>query len=119
MLANPIIKKELLTQLRSRRAGIMLFAFILVLCAIVYLLWPQTGIYSLNAFRSREIFTVFLVGQLLMVIPFTPAFSASAITSERKKNSSDLLDPPWLRPIDIICGKLAAAISFLLPPIVW
>jgi ABC-type transport system involved in multi-copper enzyme maturation permease subunit len=114
MLANPIIKKELLTQLRSRRAGIMLFAFIVVLCAIVYLLWPQTGVYSLNAFRSREIFTVFLVGQLLMVILFTPAFSASAITIEKEKNSFDLLYTSLLRPIDIICGKLTASISILL-----
>lgn len=114
MLANPIIKKELLTQLRSRRAGIMLFAFILVLCAIVYLLWPQTGVYSLNAFRSREIFTVFLMGQLLMVILFTPAFSASSITIEKEKNSFDLLYTSLLRPIDIIFGKLTASVSILL-----
>lgn len=114
MLANPIVKKELLTQLRSRRAGIMLFAFILVLCAIVYLLWPQTGVYSLNAFRSREIFTVFLVGQLLMVILFTPAFSASAITVEKEKNCFDLLYTSLLKPIDIIFGKLTASISILL-----
>lgn len=114
MLANPIIKKELLTQLRSRRAGIMLFAFILVLCAIVYLLWPQTGVYSFNAFRSREIFTVFLVGLVLMVLLFTPAFSASAITVEKEKNSFDLLYTSLLRPIDIIFGKLTASISILL-----
>jgi len=114
MLANPILKKELLTQLRGRRAGIMLFAFILVLCAIVYLLWPQTGVYSLNAFKSRDIFTVFLVGQLLMVILFTPAFSASAITIEKEKNSFDLLYTSLLRPIDIIFGKLTASVSILL-----
>src|ERR1051325_6080134 len=92
----------------------MLFAFILVLCGIVYLLWPQTGVYSLKAFRSLAIFTVFLVGQLLMVILFTPAFSASSITIEKEKNSFDLLYASLLRPIDIIFGKLTASISILL-----
>ena len=41
VLENPVLQRELLTNLRMTRAFVLLFCYIALLGVIVYLAWPQ------------------------------------------------------------------------------
>jgi len=38
---NPVLQRELLVNLRMRRAFVLLFAYVVLLGAVVYMAWPQ------------------------------------------------------------------------------
>ena len=111
---NPILKRELVGSLRSRKAFVIQLVFLLVLLGTCLLLWPSQGVYSISAHRSRSMLNIFLLGQLAMVVLFSPAFSATSVTSEKERGSYDLLFASLLPPRAIALGKLFSSISFLL-----
>ncbi len=113
-IGNPVLDRELRSQLRSRKALALHLVFVIVLCAIVLALWPERGVLSLNAISSRSLFTVLFMGQLVLVTLFSPAFTASCISGEKEAGSFDLLFASLLRPRSIITGKLFSSIGHML-----
>ena len=85
-------------------------AFVVTLAAVVWALWPASGVFSRAAQASRTIVLVFAVTQLLLVLLYAPAFAATAFTAEKERNSYDLLFTTQLRPRQIVQGKLGAAV---------
>ena len=53
------------------------------------------------------------MGQLALVAMFAPAFTAAAITSEREKRTMESLFATLLRPWEIVIGKMAGSLIFI------
>ncbi len=114
MIGNPILRRELQTLLRARISFVLAAAYLVILAALVWWMWPQEGIFSLAAQASRAIVLVFALTQLMLVILYAPAFAASAITVEKEQNTYELLFASLLRPRQIVAGKLWSSILCLL-----
>lgn len=114
MIANPILRRELTTTLRSPRVVALALAYLVILAGVIGGMWPVAGVYSQAEQASRSIVLAFAVAQLLLVILSAPAFAATAITAEKEQRSYELLFATRLRPVDIVAGKLGASIVCLL-----
>ncbi len=110
---NPILQRELGQRLRSGRTLAVGLGYLALLGWIVWWLWPEQGVYSLSAQASRTLVLLFATAQTLAMLLLAPAFSAVAIVSEKEANSYDLLFASRLRPMDIVAGKLLAALAML------
>ena len=78
MIRNPIIHREVLSTLRTKRAVILQSLFFLVLMGLLRLLWPAEGLQDLGGHESHRIFSILAIGELLMVMLCAPAFTAVA-----------------------------------------
>jgi ABC-type transport system involved in multi-copper enzyme maturation permease subunit len=107
MMSNPIFNREFKAMTRSWRLHAFAVALVLILSSILAVLWPRAGVFS--RFDSQEMFTVFLVTNLALLIVTVPAFTATSITDERERGSFDLLFTTLLSPLDIMLGKMASA----------
>ena len=114
MLNNPILARELKFTLRSPVTVMLAGAYLGVLAVLLWWMWPQEGIYSVAAQSSRSLLLVFSVAQLLLAMLYAPAFAATAITSEKERNTYDMLFSTLLKPGEIAVGKLASSIAALL-----
>ena len=118
MIGNPIFRREIHAASRDPRVSILMLAFVLILAAILILLWPANGIFSLASEGSMQIFVIFLMANLTLICLFVPALSSSAVTSERENRSFDLLFTSLLTPTEILTGKLFASLSMILGVVV-
>ncbi len=114
MIRNPIIHRELLSALRTRKAIIMQAFFLLVTGVLILIYWPAGGFQDIQGDEAREIFGILAIGELVMIILFAPAFTASALTSEREHNTLESLFSTPLRPWDIAVGKIVGSLGFLM-----
>ena len=114
MIRNPIIHKEVLSALRTRKAVLMQVVFLAVALALTYLLWPEGGLQDVGGELSRRILGVLAIGQLVLVAMFAPAFTAASLTSEHEHNTFESLMATSLRPWEIAVGKMVGSLGFLL-----
>ncbi len=114
MTSNPVLIREFLTSLRTKRASALAVAFLLVLAGLVMLMWPEGGVYSLAAQSSQKLFITLSLGLLTMVCLCAPAFTAVSITSEKEQRTYDLLYHTLLRPSQIMTGKFVAGVGYVL-----
>ena len=98
MIANPIIRKEIVMGLRTPKAVALQVMFLLVTVALVWLLWPVDGLQDIGGMQSRRIFSVLALAELMMVALLAPAFTAAAITGERERNTLESLFSTALSP---------------------
>ena len=76
---NPILRREFVVGIRKPLTAFLAALTILTLGAILFILWPRTGVFSDS--NSNELFTIFLGTELTFMILMTAGFTASAITS--------------------------------------
>ncbi len=110
---NPIIKKEVLFALRTKKAVAMQAAFLLTMVAMLWLLWPADGIQDLNGQEVRWLLMVLSIGELAMVILIAPAFTSTSITIERDRKTLESLLATPMSPLSIALGKMAGSLTFL------
>lgn len=111
---NPLLRRELNSLLRGRTAMVLALTYLAVLGGLILWMWPEAGVYSLAARASRSLLVVFTVTQVLLVMVYAPAFTATSLTLEREQNTYDLLFATRLSPAQIVFGKLSAALGALL-----
>ena len=109
LLANPIFQREFRTNVRCRRTVVFALTLLGLLTLIIFAMWPRSGVFSES--HSSELFTIFLGAELVMMVLFTPSFTATSITYERERNAFDLLFTSLLTPGEILSGKLAASLG--------
>lgn len=111
-----VLRKELLTNLRSPRAFLGLLAFLIILIISLWLRWPVAGVLEVEtrARTARAIFEAIRETALVLVAFLAPAASAGAITLEREQDALELLLVTPLRPRKILVEKLLSAVAFLL-----
>lgn len=114
MIANPIIRKEVLSSLRTNKAIILQALFLLVLAALVWVFWPPGGLQDIGGQKARNLLAIIAIGELLMVAMFSSAFTAAAITTEKERNTWEVLFSSSMKPWEIALGKMSGSLSFLL-----
>lgn len=111
---NPVLQRELLTNLRQTRAFVLLFAYIALLGGVVYLAWPQEQRLDMaQPEAAKRLVNLFFFGQYILVSLMAPSFAAGAITGEKERMSYEMLLASPLAPGAIVLGKLFAALSHL------
>jgi ABC-type transport system involved in multi-copper enzyme maturation permease subunit len=114
---NPVLQRELLVNLRMTRAFVLLFFYLFLLGAVVYLAWPGEGERRLdlttNPAAAKRLVNLFFLGQYLLASLMAPSFAAGAITGEKERKSYEMLLASPLRPGAIVLGKLLASLAHL------
>jgi ABC-type transport system involved in multi-copper enzyme maturation permease subunit len=113
---NPVLQRELVTNLRMTRAFVLLLFYLGVLGAVVLLAWPQERQLDLttNPEASRRLVNLVFLGQYLLASLMAPSFAAGSITGEKERHSFEMLLASPLRPGAIVLGKLLASLAHLL-----
>ncbi|MCW8131063.1 MAG: ABC transporter permease subunit [Planctomycetota bacterium] len=109
---NPVLRRELLTALRSQKAFVLHFFFLLILGMVIFFAWPE-GEVSIQDLRARTLFFIFGVSQLIMICVLSPAFSASCITIEKEQRCIDLLLTSPIHPNTILMGKYLSSVLYI------
>ena len=87
LLDNPVLQRELLVNLRMKRAFVLLFLYQALLAAVVYFAWPRESRLDLttNPEAPRRLVDLFFLGQYILASMMTPSFAASTITGEKER----------------------------------
>ena len=115
LLENPVLQRELLVNLRMPRAFVLLFCYVGLLGAVVFLAWPQERQLDLttNPEAAKRLVNLFFLGQYLLASLMAPSFAAGAITGEKERKSYEMLLASPLQPSAVVLGKLLASMSHL------
>ncbi|MBI3269207.1 MAG: ABC transporter permease [Planctomycetes bacterium] len=114
LVFNPILVKEL----RATFRGLRFFYTHLVVNSLTALIFLSVLYFALREERKQasevgsEIFSAFLLCEVLVTFLVFPAFGCTSIVSERQQKSIDLLLTTTLRPWQIVWGKFSAAMSY-------
>lgn len=112
-VANPIIQRELVGLVTSRRALGVQIALAATFVGLVMLRWPTDARVGLSGARSFDVFRVFGYGLLTSLLLFVPAFPAASIVKERNKGTLALLFNSPLSPLAIYIGKFIGVFTFV------
>ena len=112
---NPIIKREIKVSSRSVKLSIELFVFEVALCFIFFMLSLSLSDSALY-FRLSDLSTYLVffptlgVIEAIMIGLVMPILTASSITSERERQTLDLMLTTPLSPMRIVLGKLFSSV---------
>lgn len=115
-MMNPVLKKELKTRMRTWRTPIMISLYVLILSLLILLVFADM-IFSYNNYRGmrldtvKDMFFVFTIFQLLLLIFIVPATTAGSISGERERSTLELLICTRMTSMSIILGKLFSSLA--------
>ncbi|MBC7960590.1 MAG: ABC transporter permease subunit, partial [Vallitaleaceae bacterium] len=120
-MINPILERELKTRMRTWRTPIILMIYLLVLGLVVTLFFVVTRQQSMYMYGGGgfdpslavKIYNLIVIGQFVVLMMILPAFSATAISGERERQTLELMLCTDLSPWKIIFGKIMASLSFV------
>jgi ABC-type transport system involved in multi-copper enzyme maturation permease subunit len=115
LLDNPVLQRELLINLRMKRAFVLLLLYQGLLATVVYFAWPRESRLDLttNPEAARRLVDLFFLGQYVLASMMAPSFAAGSITGEKERKTYEMLLASPLRPSAIVLGKLLAALTHL------
>jgi ABC-type transport system involved in multi-copper enzyme maturation permease subunit len=115
---NAILRRELITLLRTKRAAAVLLGLALAFALLIGLRWPTEARVGLSGAAARQVLDVFGYGLLAAIVLLVPAFPATSLVREKVQGTLVLLLNTPLKPWSIYCGKLLAVlglVAILLP----
>ncbi|HLX60634.1 MAG TPA: ABC transporter permease subunit [Planctomycetota bacterium] len=112
-IENPVLRRELLTALRSNKSFVLQFLYLAILGVIVYTAWPR-GVTAIRGELARHLFHIFGQSQLVLLSIMSPAFSASAMTIEKERRCIDLLLTSPIPARTILMGKYMSSVVYLI-----
>lgn len=119
-ILNPIYLKEIRMSVRSKKAGVILFLFNGLLAFFglffFYVVFDASSRYTgrIEYIDILNIYTAIVAVEFALVIFTVPGLTSGAISSEREKQTLDILLTTTLSPLRIIIGKLTSSISAML-----
>ncbi len=113
MIGRPVIQREFVGLLRTRRSYVVLIGLAVAMSALVVARWPSDGLVDLSGQQSMQTFRVISFGMVAAVALLVPVFPATSIVQEKRRNTLGLLLNSSLRPTDIFLGKLVATLGFV------
>jgi len=115
LLENPVLQRELLINLRMKRAFFLLFLFNAALGTVVYFAWPQERQLDLTQSpeQTKRLVNLFFLGQYFLAALMSPSFAAASLTGEKERKTYEMLLASPLRPAAIVLGKLLASLAHL------
>ena len=115
LLENPVLQRELLVNLRTKRAFLLLALYQLLLAVVVLVAWPSAERLDLtqNPASARKLVNLFFLGQYVIASLMAPSFAAGTITGEKERKTYEMLLASPLRPGAIVIGKMIASLTHL------
>ncbi len=116
---NPIIVKELRSRMRGGRAFITLTVTLTLLTLVGYALYRMTlasSLYSsapVSPLIGQVLFAGLAFLLLLILAAITPSVTAGEISSEREKQTYEMILVTPLSPASILWGKLISSLSYI------
>jgi ABC-2 type transport system permease protein len=121
ILQNPVTIKELRGRMRRGRAYLIITIYLILMSALVGLVYLGLASSSNSAGNSssvqavgKVVFGIVVGVEMMMVCFVAPALTAGAVSSERERQTYDLLRTTLLPARALVLGKLTSALSFLL-----
>jgi len=113
LFENPVMQRELLVNLRMKRAFVLMLVYQLVLSAVVFFAWPRETRLDANADQARGLVNMFFLGQYILASLMAPSFAAATITGEKERKTYEMLLASPLQPAAICLGKLMSSLAHL------
>ncbi len=115
LFENPVLQRELLVNLRTSRAFVLLAVYQILLGIVVLAAWPSDARLDLttNPPSARKLVNLFFLGQYIIASLIAPSFAAGAITGEKERRTYEMLLASPLRPAAIVIGKMVASLTHL------
>lgn len=120
-LWNPIVAKEYRSRMRTWRSPVAMTVYILLLGGLGWAIFSAMSASVHSAFNQGQaasfgqgLFIYLILFQMVLLAFITPALTAGAISSERERQTIDLLFVTKLPSFSILWGKLLASMSFVL-----
>lgn len=111
---NPIVQREFLALMKTRKAANILLAVAVSSSLLVLLRWPTDALMDITGAQSRQVFRIFGYGMLATLVLLCPIFPATSIVRERNSGTLALLLNSLLRPHSIFFGKLVGTLLYVL-----
>jgi ABC-type transport system involved in multi-copper enzyme maturation permease subunit len=114
---NPIVAKEYRSRMRTWKSPLAMMVYILLIGGFGFLVfsvmaYANSGL-SGGSNYGQILFSALIGFQVILLTFVTPALTAGAISSERERQTLDLLFVTRIQPFSIIWGKLLASMSFV------
>jgi len=109
---NPIIHRELLEVLRTRKAIALQVGLAIACMALVIVRWPTGDIAELSGARALQVLRLFGYGMLAGILLLVPAHPAASLVREKIGGTLALLLNTPMPPWSIYLGKLGGALGF-------
>src|SRR6202158_1735406 len=120
-LWNPIVAKEYRSRMRTWRSPLAMTVYILLLGGLGWAIFSSTASAARNSFNGGQaanygqaLFLWLVLFQMVLLAFITPALTAGAVSSERERQTIDLLFVTKLPAFSILWGKLLASMSFVI-----
>ncbi|OQY94417.1 MAG: hypothetical protein B6D39_01525 [Anaerolineae bacterium UTCFX2] len=120
-LNNPVVLKDFRTRMRSSRSFILLSVHLLILVLAIgstYLLFfselTRTGNLEDRRMFGKGLFGLLVWIELVMVSFVAPALTSGAISSERERQTYDLLRVTLLPARQLVLGKFLPGLLFVI-----
>ncbi len=111
LFENPVLQRELVTNLRMTRGFVLLTGYVALLGMLVYAAWPTDQLVDMaRSEKAKPLVNLFFLGQYVLMSLMAPSFAAGAITGEKERKSFEMLLASPVRPGAIVLGKLAASL---------
>jgi len=108
---NPVLQRELVTNLRMNRTFVLLFAYVTVLGLLVFAAWPsEQRLDMTSSEQAKPLVNLLFLGQYILMSLMAPSFAAGAMTGEKERKSFEMLIASPVKPGAIVFGKLAASV---------
>lgn len=118
---NPIVSKEYRSRMRTWRSPLAMTVYILLIGGLGWAIFAAMASSARNSYNGGQaanygqgLFIALLIFQMVLLTFITPALTAGAISSERERQTIDLLFVTRIPPFSILWGKLLASMSFVL-----
>lgn len=120
-LWNPIVAKEYRSRMRTWRSPIAMTVYIVLIGGLGWAIFAAMSASARSSFNpgqaanyGQTLFMWLILFQMALLSFITPALTAGAISSERERQTIDLLFVTKLPPFSILWGKLLSSMSFVL-----
>lgn len=122
LLANPVLVKEVKLRFRSLKSFTGILFYLIAMSIFVFgFIFLTTSLTGSGFFRPDESFLLFSMMtyiQLGLILFITPGLTAGTVSTEREKQTLNILLTTAQTSFQIIFGKLTSSIAFLLLMIV-
>ncbi|MEC9095515.1 MAG: ABC transporter permease subunit, partial [Planctomycetota bacterium] len=114
MLQNPIVQRELIGMMRTRKAIVIQSLLVILFALLLLLRWPVDPIADVTGVKSMQVFKLFSYGILTSLIFLVPVFPATSVIRERNSGTLALLLNSPMKPTEIYFGKLTGVMMFVI-----
>lgn len=108
---NPIVQRELISQLRSGKTLAVQVLLVTLMAALIILRWPVEGRVETSGKQAVQVLQLFAYGMMVALMLMVPAFPATTIVREKRNGTLALLLNASMGRWSILFGKMAGALG--------